>query len=543
MLNFQSVSVSQGDNRKELQDWYILVASTTYAISAQLISVPSTNVPDIIVPDFIQCTPISVWACHGASAGKSSSTNANVNPSNNSSNSEAKVEVLNCDPVILIQEPTTSQSEYLQVAIICGTDQNRVLSVQLTIYAYVGISGCEGRYVLSKTQREDGIVEPLPIDTDDGLRRWKLILEGHSSSHSQLGNGNGNGNGHVNSFSNKVDDGNTSITSASKDEITSKEAATNDKLTAFRPEGGVASISPLYKHHGLSPAVANDVDGFLWVTYGDGTFVRMPKWAFFALDDLSDLDHRSHHCKDLAVKGKLDLSKYSEGHVIVPLPRYFPTLLSQPVENSPASGIDFLDNVVDDGEEDQDEEEKQADRDYEFYEAISYKHDTGSGSDATAGDTYPTLAFYTNEDQLFSNTHKAVEEEAHMSTVQNIIRGGTTIIGGTAAIARGIFGGMLGVLGRSKATVQEEEEMNGMEIGGVDSSDDVMDIERSTRASLFPVLYNDPTVLSLGSALYDAPRRITHVAIDPLEGKLMACADNLGRVQLIDLATKQSIRM
>ena len=172
---------------------------------------------------------------------------------------------------------------------------------------------------------------------------------------------------------------------------------------------------------------------------------------------------------------------------------------------------------------------------YEFFEAICYKKE--SSVNPGGADTYPTLSFYTNEDQLFSNMHKSLkEEEAQRSTVQNIILGGTTIIGGTAALAKTMFGGMMGVLGRSKS--QENEEMNGMEI-----QDDDDDMDPSARQLLFPALHKGPTILSLGSAMYDAPRRITHVSIDPTDGKLMACADNFGRVQLIDLDTKQPIRM
>ncbi len=51
------------------------------------------------------------------------------------------------------------------------------------------------------------------------------------------------------------------------------------------------------------------------------------------------------------------------------------------------------------------------------------------------------------------------------------------------------------------------------------------DADRATRASLFPVLHRNPILLSLGTALYDSPRQITHVSIDPVEGELMACAD------------------
>ena len=37
--------------------------------------------------------------------------------------------------------------------------------------------------------------------------------------------------------------------------------------------------------------------------------------------------------------------------------------------------------------------------------------------------------------------------------------------------------------------------------------------------------------------------KITNVTIDPYNGSLVACADNFGRVQLIDLETKETIRL
>jgi hypothetical protein len=578
MLNFQSKENSNHEKGQKgsLQDWYILVASTPYAISAQLISVNSDDVPDIVVPDFIQCTPISVWTCSGieesengqggnVKSGRNGLDEKDDLHSNASSNSKNNynLEILSCDPRILIQEPTTStsQSDHLQVAIVCGTDHNRVLSVQLSIFAYVGMQGCEGRYVLSKTQREEGIVEPLKLDTDDMLREReckKWILEHQSSS---------NGG--------KLDDGTTSVTSASRDENASSShlhGPEEDTWVPFRPEGGVRSISTVYKYQGVggsTPSSAMDaqvqegigriaapisLNEFLWVTYGDGMFVRMPKWALFGLEDVLDLDHPSHHCRDLAFKGKLDLKKQDmaedetigdgvDSHVVVPLPRFFPTLMSQPLDASLSNAdksIAFPDYQLDnEGKDEQEEpENEQVDHNYEFYEAICYK------KESRAGDTYPTIAFYTNEDQLFSNMHKAIDEDVQMSAVQNIIRGGTTIIGGTAALAKHMLGGMLGVLSRSKAPVLEEEAMKGMEVGIVSGVDDNGGGgDRSTRASLFPMLHDATTILKLGSAHYDAPRRITHVSIDPLDGVLMATADNLGRVQLINLESKQIIRL
>ena len=183
----------KGDNNnvKHVQDWYILVASTPYAISAQLLSIPKSSngeIPDIVVPDFIQCTPISVWT---SSARNDSTDQQNRDTTSTSAVTQTQtqtkpqpqpqpqIEALHCKPRILTYEPppTSSSQEYLQVAILCGLESNRLLSVQLSIYAYVGMQGCEGRFVLSKSQSEGKILEPLLVDTEKDVRRKLILME------------------------------------------------------------------------------------------------------------------------------------------------------------------------------------------------------------------------------------------------------------------------------------------------------------------------------------------------------------------------------
>lgn len=358
----------------------------------------------------------------------------------------------------------------------------------------------------------------------------------------------------------------------------------------FCPRGGVQSISSVYTRknplhidagNGGSGDASKRQDEFIWITYGDGTFVRMPKWAFFGCwggsrGDLSDLHRdgldlvRSVRCKDdyhdLTFKGRLDLGdKRSSGdgrgvsgtHMVIPLPKVFPTLLSQPNKYEakelihqetlfPSSNRVELENHPSDEKVNVHAPKAKSnhrDTEYEFFEAICYRKDSSSSTDL-----YPSLAFYTNENQFYSTMHKATKAKDEISTVQTLIRGGTTILGGTATLAKNVFGGMMGVLGRSKHAGKEYDSSSStvkkMDVGeGENANGQDNDIERSVRAVLFPALNRHASVLKLGSALYDDPRQIIHVAIDPLEGNLMACSDNLGRVQLIDLESKQPIRM
>ena len=58
----------------------------------------------------------------------------------------------------------------------------------------------------------------------------------------------------------------------------------------------------------------------------------------------------------------------------------------------------------------------------------------------------------------------------------------------------------------------------------------------------FPSINYEPICLFAGYEIHDAPRQVTYLTVDP-EGVLAATADTLGRVSLIDLSTKQIIRM
>lgn len=82
--------------------------------------------------------------------------------------------------------------------------------------------------------------------------------------------------------------------------------------------------------------------------------------------------------------------------------------------------------------------------------------------------------------------------------------------------------------------------MKGMEIVGEGYGDNSAAI---SAAAMFPPMHEDSIKLPLGAAIFDMPREIQDVSIDPVDGVLMACSDNLGRVQLVDLTTKQIIRL
>lgn len=59
---------------------------------------------------------------------------------------------------------------------------------------------------------------------------------------------------------------------------------------------------------------------------------------------------------------------------------------------------------------------------------------------------------------------------------------------------------------------------------------------------IFPALHGEPSRLFAGVEIHDAPRHITSITVDP-DGNLAATTDTLGRVMLIDLDTKQIVRV
>ncbi len=570
MINFTKGSLPRTTNSYE---WFILVASTPYAISAQLVPVPKSR-EGVVTPDLIQCTPISIWTCSQTEELVHFGSKDRDEAGGNEQKEEKILESLNCNPIILIQESFRRESthqheklhntsgESLSVSVVLGTTHSRVLCVQLSIFPYVGASGKEeGRYVLSKAVENSeqsiqrgGILEPLPLDSEDVVRS-KL---GDSSSirgsynHSSMSLSSSHNDGHSMASG-------TAVTTSSRE--TTKDSR---KWIPFHPKGGVTSISPLYKCRNNNIVTKESKLGsngdFVWISYNDGTMVRLPRWAFFPLldDDYDDVDNEFDHrlqvgtgLKDRLVKAMIFVNSKDQqllddlGFTVTPLPKFFPSLMSQPLRTL---GITSKQPLVQMNDEDSSMYSSSgysmaapAAAQYEFYEAVSYQNATSEQKNDSTKVPHPTLSFYTSEDQMFSKTHANLEDEQGdiSTTVQSIIRGGTSLIGGTAMLAKGVLGGVVGaVFGRPKTS--EEESMKGMEIIGQGYGDNSASI---SAASMFPSMHEENIKLPLGAAIFDLPRQIKDVSIDPVDGMIMACSDNLGRVQLIDLATKQVIRL
>jgi len=76
----------------------------------------------------------------------------------------------------------------------------------------------------------------------------------------------------------------------------------------------------------------------------------------------------------------------------------------------------------------------------------------------------------------------------------------------------------------------------------LDPGEQEMERDNAFISSMFPALHGEQSNLFAGFEIHDTPRHITSVSVDP-DGNLAATTDTLGRVLLIDLDTKQIVRV
>lgn len=76
----------------------------------------------------------------------------------------------------------------------------------------------------------------------------------------------------------------------------------------------------------------------------------------------------------------------------------------------------------------------------------------------------------------------------------------------------------------------------------LDPTEAANDEESAFISSMYPALQGEQSSLFAGFEFHDSPRQITSASVDP-DGNLVATTDTLGRVLLIDLDTKQVVRM
>ena len=385
--------------------------------------------------------------------------------------------------------------------------------------------------------------------------------------------------------------------------IRRNKGARKDKVTTvpFCPTGGVTSLVPYSisatwstqqsgtddneSNLASSSSVRDKGNTYVWIGYGDGSGIKLFHAGFFPSviqkygdlflnnkNKVSSLEEvlgqplikwyahlptvRSVAPPFDTTMGKDDNSIYSM--VVVPIPKYHPTPLAAAtncVTPFPTSWNDtyqagMMGRGIDTGTKDncRDDEminkKKHSDdningiyaHDDSDYEAIVYcKNDFDH--------SFPTLAFYTSEDQYPGRFQEDLQELIYGSPP--IEQGIKKDPGTSRKPISTIVGGIFGVLGGSGGNHSEEDgvknddnnEINLTRKGSIGTVEDNWD-----PALPFPTINRTPIGLYAGVEIHDHPRQITHCTIDP-NGNLAALTDTLGRVSLIDLTTKQIIRM
>jgi hypothetical protein len=354
-----------------------------------------------------------------------------------------------------------------RLAIVVGTRNNRVISIEFSVKQAV-LELRRRKYYVGK--EEFTYFEPLPSATLTRAQKKGKSPPANSKQSSTT----------TNDSSNKPQPENF--------------------VVPFDPSGGVSTIVPYNLVRDGKPKT------HVWISFGDGTGIRLHHAGFFAsvIQKHSESEDSDVSLERILgeplVRWQTMLPPMPDSIVThVPLPKYHPSPLAPfPAWKKPE--FDELNT----GDENHDEYQD------DVYEAAVYC----SGAMA---DSFPTLAFYTSEDQFESRIQDDFDDEEE---------GGYGRVGS-------MIGGIFGMFSGAKKTNEEIEE---------EPAFNPSEKEPWDPSVPFPSMNLDPRRLYAGYEIHDPPRQITFCTIDP-EGDLAAIADTLGRVSLVDLATKQIVRM
>jgi hypothetical protein len=277
-------------------------------------------------------------------------------------------------------------------------------------------------------------------------------------------------------------------------------------VVPFEPTGGVKSITP----YSLG---AEREKTHVWIAFGDGTAVRAHHAGFFPsviqkhTDSSASPPPLEQVLDDELVRCQARLPNLPETEVtVVPLPKYHPSPLAHfPTLAKP--------NVDENDDDDASPVPSGPALIPDVYEAMLF-------CKGAMADAFPTISFYTSEVQIAGRMQGDDMEEKKTDDDGNIIG---AVVGGIL----GLFGG-----GGKKDEKKEEQPI---------VREEEQPEEWDPRVP-FPSMNYDALPLYAGYEIHDSPRQVTFVTVDP-EGDLAAVADTLGRITLVDLTTKQVIRM
>jgi Rab3 GTPase-activating protein regulatory subunit N-terminus len=323
----------------------------------------------------------------------------------------------------------------------------------------------------------------------------------------------------------------------------------NRTAAPFLPRGGVAQLS-LY-------------GAYVWVVYGDGQMVKLHHAALFPT-----VWQRGSHtgqsvdqvlsCRAL-VRFQI-MSPATMGHTlqVQPLPKFHPSPL-QPLSRKELSVMQEQRTAGrpavlghDDNDDDDDD----------FYaQALVY------GTDPNLPGC-PTLGLYSSENQFLAGGRHvtgmkpvpATSPTSPPPTMSAVVDTTKSVVTNVLSSAVGALQWGWGARNSSRDSWKAPKDVamddapalnDPLQNPGEDDDDDtvlLVEPHRSTTASPthattpFECLGRSPVPLWAGPEWHDTPRVLTHVCVTP-RGDYAALTDQLGRVLLMDLASKQWIRM
>ena len=203
----------------------------------------------------------------------------------------------------------------------------------------------------------------------------------------------------------------------------------------------------------------------------------------------------------------------------------------------------------------------------DHFQALVYFPSFGSRlasmNDNSCNDLNPTFAFYTtegtspslssigtmNDMEQYRSTSQSMEPPLHSNEHDEdsdddeyddgiLLVSVTKAIVGTAvgAIRWGLTGGGGGVHRHQSSPKRDRNDSTAV-------AKRKHHIKKDGNVNRQPFVKRpDPIPLHMSAAFHDLPRMIEHCSIDP-EGRLVAAADSLGRILLIDVSTKHIIRL
>jgi hypothetical protein len=167
----------------------------------------------------------------------------------------------------------------------------------------------------------------------------------------------------------------------------------------------------------------------------------------------------------------------------------------------------------------------------------------------------PAIVFYTSGDYSLAAASIDGTDRKTGNYSKNLNNSDVldVVLGGTKAIVTGVVGSALGAM---KWGLRSSDERLALEklaakspvrrhdaLPANNPASDAANLPDDAVSPTYEAMHKNPTIyLVAGLEIHDVQRQISFATIDP-DGNLAATADNLGRVLLIDLASKQVIRM